>query len=469
MAGATTRWHTPRAVSRPRDRHAPNPVEEAMLGLGRIQALYVAVKLGIPDLLADGPGSSTLLASTTGVHPGALHRLLRFLAAEGYVALTEDGRFTLTPQGEQLTTRSRSGMAEYVLGTATRGWEVWSHLLHSVETGQPAFERVFGRDAEFIVSVAGRDLGVAARADRGVHPYGDGGGKIEPRGDLLERLKLGDAFDIDLMHARLQREAELVLGLADAGKDNPVRRHAGLQRARDLTGRHRIRARAFARERGQHGDVGVGLDGIGHQHVARRERGFEHLIMALKRGRRIDVAGRADRLGDLRQRHVLAGHLAVFVCEMMHEEGLAAFWRRCRANAEPRRTSGQFAGMERDQEEKMPYVDGFVMAVPNARLADYKKMARKGAKIWMEYGALAYHECVADDVQPGKVTSFPQAVKLKPDETVVFSWIVYKSKTDRNKIMKKVMEDPRMNEDMKNVPFDAKRMIYGGFKTLVEA
>src|SRR5262245_59075236 len=117
----------------------------------------------------------------------------------------------------------------------------------------------------------------------------------------------------------------------------------------------------------------------------------------------------------------------------------------------------------------MPYVDGFVMAVPTARMAEYKKMARKGAKIWMEFGALAYHECVADDVQPGKVTSFPQAVKLKPDETVVFSWIVYKSKADRTKIMKKVMEDPRMNEDMANVPFDAKRMIYGGFKTLVEA
>lgn len=116
-----------------------------MLGLGRIQALYVAVKLGIPDLLADAPGSSTLLASTTGVHPGALHRLLRFLAAEGYVALTEDGRFALTAQGEPLTTRSKSGMAEYVLSTATRGWEVWSHLLHSVETGRPAFERVFGR------------------------------------------------------------------------------------------------------------------------------------------------------------------------------------------------------------------------------------------------------------------------------------------------------------------------------------
>jgi uncharacterized protein YbaA (DUF1428 family) len=117
----------------------------------------------------------------------------------------------------------------------------------------------------------------------------------------------------------------------------------------------------------------------------------------------------------------------------------------------------------------MAYVDGFVMAVPTAKMAAYKAMARKGAKIWMEYGALAYHECVADDVQPGKVTSFPQAVKLKPDETVVFSWIVYKSKADRNKIMKKVMEDQRMNMDPKDTPFDMKRMIYGGFKTLVEA
>lgn len=116
-----------------------------MLGLGRVQALFVAVKLGIPDLLADAPSSSALLASTVGVHPGALHRLLRFLAAEGYLALTEDGRFVLTAQGEQLTARSNSGMAGVVLSTATRGWEVWSHLLHSVETGQPAFDRVFGR------------------------------------------------------------------------------------------------------------------------------------------------------------------------------------------------------------------------------------------------------------------------------------------------------------------------------------
>lgn len=144
MATVSAQCHTPRAVTRPRERHT-NPIEEAMLGLGRIQALYVAVKLGIPDLLADAPGSSTLLASTTGVHPGALHRLLRFLAAEGYVVLTEDGRFALTAQGEPLTTRSKSGMAEYVVGTATRGWEVWSHLPHAVETGQPAFDRVFGR------------------------------------------------------------------------------------------------------------------------------------------------------------------------------------------------------------------------------------------------------------------------------------------------------------------------------------
>jgi SAM-dependent methyltransferase len=132
-------------VTKPRDRHAHNAIEDVMLGASRIQALYVFVRLGIPDLLAVGPGSSTLLASTTGVHPGALHRLLRFLAAEGYVALNADGRFALTALGEQLTTRSKSGNAEVVLSTATRGWEVWSHLLHSVETGQPAFDRVFGR------------------------------------------------------------------------------------------------------------------------------------------------------------------------------------------------------------------------------------------------------------------------------------------------------------------------------------
>ena len=145
VAPPSPRCHTPRSVTKPRDRRAHNAIDDVMLGASRIQALYVFVRLGIPDLLATGPGSSTLLASTTGVHPGALHRLLRFLAAEGYVTLNADGRFALTPLGEQLTTRSKTGNAGVVLSTATRGWEVWSHLLHSVETGQPAFDRVFGR------------------------------------------------------------------------------------------------------------------------------------------------------------------------------------------------------------------------------------------------------------------------------------------------------------------------------------
>ncbi|WP_448100467.1 DUF1428 domain-containing protein [Luteibacter jiangsuensis] len=118
----------------------------------------------------------------------------------------------------------------------------------------------------------------------------------------------------------------------------------------------------------------------------------------------------------------------------------------------------------------MSYVDGFVVPVPVARLGEYRKMARLAGKIWMEFGALAYSECVADDVKPGKVTSFPQSVKLKPDEVVVFSWIVYKNRRDRDRIMKKVMEDPRLAAfaDPKNLPFDGKRMFFGGFKPIVE-
>jgi uncharacterized protein YbaA (DUF1428 family) len=116
----------------------------------------------------------------------------------------------------------------------------------------------------------------------------------------------------------------------------------------------------------------------------------------------------------------------------------------------------------------MPYVDGFIVAVPQKRLADYKKLARKAGKIWLEYGALEYVECIADDVPVGKVTSFPKAVKLKDDEVVAFSWIVYKSRSDRDAILKKVMADPRLHEDMAEMPFDGKRMIYGGFKTIVE-
>ena len=116
------------------------------------------------------------------------------------------------------------------------------------------------------------------------------------------------------------------------------------------------------------------------------------------------------------------------------------------------------------------YVDGFVTPVPLARLDDYKRMARKAGKIWREHGALEFRECVADDVKPGKHTSFPQSVKLKDGETVMFSWIVYKSRKDRDRINAKVMADPRMAPMMhsQDLPFDGKRMFWGGFKVVVE-
>jgi uncharacterized protein YbaA (DUF1428 family) len=97
-------------------------------------------------------------------------------------------------------------------------------------------------------------------------------------------------------------------------------------------------------------------------------------------------------------------------------------------------------------------------------------MARLGRKVWLEHGALEYHECVADDVQPGKVTSFPQSVKLKKGEEVWFSWIIYKSRKERDRVNAKVMKDPRLAclMDPKAMPFDAKRMVFGGFKTMVD-
>ena len=116
----------------------------------------------------------------------------------------------------------------------------------------------------------------------------------------------------------------------------------------------------------------------------------------------------------------------------------------------------------------MPYVDGFVVAVPKAKLPEYKKMARKAGKIWMEHGALSYVECVGDDVPVGKVTSFTKAVNLKRGETVIFAWITYKSKRDRDAVNKKVLADPRLDQDMENAPFDASRMIFGGFKPVIE-
>ena len=115
------------------------------------------------------------------------------------------------------------------------------------------------------------------------------------------------------------------------------------------------------------------------------------------------------------------------------------------------------------------YVDGFVLPVPKNRVADYRKLARKAGKIWREYGALDYCECVADDVKPGKSTSFPQSVKLKPNEVVVFAWIVYKNRRDRDRINAAVMKDERLASmaDPKAMPFDGKRMFWGGFKELV--
>jgi uncharacterized protein YbaA (DUF1428 family) len=116
----------------------------------------------------------------------------------------------------------------------------------------------------------------------------------------------------------------------------------------------------------------------------------------------------------------------------------------------------------------MSYVDGFIVPVPKKNLAAYRKMATKAGKTWMKHGALSYMETVADDVKPGKSTSFPQSVKLKDGEVVVFSWITYKSRKHRDQVNTKVMKEPFMaNFDPKSAPFDAKRMFYGGFKQLV--
>ena len=116
----------------------------------------------------------------------------------------------------------------------------------------------------------------------------------------------------------------------------------------------------------------------------------------------------------------------------------------------------------------MPYVDGFVVAVPKARLDEYKKMARQAGKVWMEHGALSYVECTGDDVPYGELTSFPRAVKATDEEIVIFSWVTYKSRAERDRIVKKVMADPRLKTNPAEMPFDAKRMIYGGFKTFMQ-
>lgn len=116
------------------------------------------------------------------------------------------------------------------------------------------------------------------------------------------------------------------------------------------------------------------------------------------------------------------------------------------------------------------YVDGFVIPVPKRNLAAYRRMALLGAKVWKEHGALDYKECAGDDLNPGMAMPFTKGIKSKPGETVVFSWIVFKSRAHRDRVNAKVMKDPRICEgmDFKKMPFDCKRMLYGGFKTIVE-
>ena len=116
----------------------------------------------------------------------------------------------------------------------------------------------------------------------------------------------------------------------------------------------------------------------------------------------------------------------------------------------------------------MSYVDGFVLAVPKARLDEYKALAATAGNVWMEHGALSYVECVGEDTPYGELTSFPRAVMAKDDETVIFSWIVYRSRKDRDEIMAKVMADPRLKGEMASMPFDGKRMIFGGFEPFLE-
>lgn len=118
----------------------------------------------------------------------------------------------------------------------------------------------------------------------------------------------------------------------------------------------------------------------------------------------------------------------------------------------------------------MAYVDGFVVPVPKRKLAAYRSMAKKVGKIWREHGALEYREYIADDVKIGKRTSFPRSVKLKPGEVVIFAYVVYRSRAQRDRVMSKAMKDKRSAAmmDPKTFPFDGKRMIFGGFKSFIE-
>lgn len=116
----------------------------------------------------------------------------------------------------------------------------------------------------------------------------------------------------------------------------------------------------------------------------------------------------------------------------------------------------------------MPYVDGFIVAVPKDKIEAYKEMARLGGSVWKEYGALDYVEAIGDDVPYGELTSFPRAVQAKDDEVVIFSWIVYENRAHRDAVLEKVMADPRLKSEWETMPFDGKRMIYGGFDIFLQ-
>ena len=114
------------------------------------------------------------------------------------------------------------------------------------------------------------------------------------------------------------------------------------------------------------------------------------------------------------------------------------------------------------------YVDGFVIPLPAKNVAAYRAMARKGGKVWIEHGALEYHECVGEDLDQKFGTPFPRSAKVKPGETVVFAWIVFKSRAHRDRVNAKVMKDPRLHHPLEEMPFDLKRMVYGGFTSIVD-
>jgi len=116
----------------------------------------------------------------------------------------------------------------------------------------------------------------------------------------------------------------------------------------------------------------------------------------------------------------------------------------------------------------MAYVDGFLLTVPARKLAVYRRISAKAGKVWKEHGALEYRECVGDDVKVKHGTPFPKAARAKKGEVVVFSWIVYKSRAHRDRILPKIMQDKRLKMDPKDMPFDMKRMSYGGFKVIVD-